>query len=63
MPLRRGILNKSTGQKKQNKEGWFDSVVHNAIFFLKSSVGNLENNPKNSVIDLYTAIELFLKLD
>lgn len=61
MPLWRGILNKSTGQKKQNKDGWFDSVVYNAIFFLKSSLENLEKNPRNSVIELYTAIELLFK--
>lgn len=54
-------LSKSTGQKKQNKEGWFNSVVYNAIFFLESSVSNLESNPKNSVIELYTAIELLFK--
>lgn len=46
MSLWRGVLNKSASQKKQNKDGWFDSVVHNAIFFLNSSVENLEKKSK-----------------
>ena len=39
----------------------FDSLVRNAIDFLKKSVDELEKSPKYSVIHFYTAIELFLK--
>jgi hypothetical protein len=39
----------------------FDSLVHNAVDFLKRSVSELEGSPKYSVINFYAAIELFLK--
>ena len=48
-------------QKKQTKEELFDSLVKNAIDFLDSSLDHLELRPKNSIVDLYTSIELFLK--
>ncbi|ENM3767982.1 hypothetical protein V9R55_003536 [Vibrio cholerae] len=54
-------MGKSVQQRKQNKDDWFDSVVQNAILFLNSSFENLENSPRSSVIDLYTAIELLFK--
>lgn len=40
---------------------FFDSLVRNAIDFLKKSVNELEKSPKYSVIHFYAAIELFLK--
>ncbi|MGS3238010.1 hypothetical protein ACB377_07780 [Klebsiella michiganensis] len=48
-------------QKKQSKDAWFKSVMHNAIFFLENSVKNLDTSPKGSIIDFYTAIELIFK--
>ena len=54
-------MGKFVNQKKQNKDDWFNSVVKNAILFLKSSIDHLENSPRNAVIDLYTAIELLFK--
>lgn len=54
-------MSKFVNQKKQNKDDWFNSVVKNAILFLKSSIEHLENSPRNAVIDLYTAIELLFK--
>ncbi|HIF9091083.1 TPA: hypothetical protein ACX6NR_000002 [Photobacterium damselae] len=54
-------MGKYVNQKKQNKDDWFNSVVKNAILFLKSSIEHLDSSPRNSVIDLYTAIELLFK--
>jgi len=54
-------LSKFITQKKQNKDQWFSSVVKNAVLFLRQSVDNLETAPRNSIIDLYTAIELLFK--
>lgn len=48
-------------QKRNDIDGWFDAVVTNGILFLDSSVSNLSTSPKSSLIDLYTAIELFFK--
>ncbi|MDN3454696.1 MULTISPECIES: hypothetical protein [unclassified Psychrobacter] len=48
-------------QNKNDVDGWFDAVVNNGIIFLDSSVSNLSKSPKSSLIDLYTAIELFFK--
>ncbi len=39
----------------------FDSLVQNALDFLLRSVFEIQKNPKSSVIDFCTAIELFLK--
>lgn len=39
----------------------FESLVKNAIDFLKKSVDELEKDPKYSVIHFFAAIELFLK--
>jgi hypothetical protein len=52
---------KSIIQAKQSESEWFVLVVENAISFLDSSVKSIETSPKNSIIDLYTAIELFFK--
>jgi len=46
---------------RQSPEEMFDSVVKNAIDFLKRSIEELEDSPKYSVINFYAAIELFLK--
>lgn len=48
-------------QNRNDVSGWFDAVVNNGILFLNSSVKNLTNSPKSSLIDLYSAIELFFK--
>lgn len=48
-------------QQQQTKEEMFDSLVLNAIDFINSSLDNLDKRPKNSIVDFYTAIELFLK--
>jgi hypothetical protein len=52
---------KFISQKKQDKEELFDALVKNAIDFLDSSLDDLEIRPKNSIVDFYTSIELFLK--
>ncbi len=39
----------------------FDSFVLNAIDFLKTSLDELESRPKYSIINFYSAIELFFK--
>lgn len=51
----------SVKQNKQNKDAWFNSVVMNAIYFLNSSVSNLDASPRAAIIELYTAIELIFK--
>ncbi|MRT05955.1 hypothetical protein [Ewingella americana] len=48
-------------QPEQTNEQLFDSLVTNAIDFLESSIDDLNKRPKNSIVDFYTAIELFLK--
>ena len=48
--------------KKTEASGeFFDSLVRNAIDFLKMSVQEIENRPKYSVIHFAMAVELFLK--
>jgi hypothetical protein len=51
---------KSTGSGTPSDD-FFDSLVQNAIEFLKRSLKELEKGPKYSVIDFCTALELFLK--
>jgi len=41
----------------------FKSLVENAIDFLKKSVAEIKKSPKYSVINFYSAVEIFLKLD
>lgn len=48
-------------QTKKTKEELFDALVKNAIDFLDSSLDDLEKRPKNSIVDFYTSIELFMK--
>ena len=45
----------------QKPDPMFESLVKNAIDFLKKSDNELENDPKYSVIHFFAAIELFLK--
>lgn len=52
---------KFISQIKQSKDEMFDALVHNAIDFLDSSMDNLNKRPKNSIVDFYSSIELFLK--
>jgi hypothetical protein len=52
---------KYISQKKQTKEEMFDALVKNAIDFLDSALDDLDQRPKNSIVDFYTSIELFLK--
>lgn len=52
---------KFISQKKQNKEEMFDALVKNAIDFLDSSLDDLDKRPKNSIVDFYSSVELFLK--
>jgi hypothetical protein len=52
---------KFVSQKKQTKDEMFDALVKNAIDFLDSSLDDLDKRPKNSIVDFYTSIELFLK--
>ncbi|MEQ4691025.1 hypothetical protein [Providencia manganoxydans] len=55
------MARKYVQQETQNNEQLFNSLVLNAIDFLYSSIDNLDKRPKNSIVDFYTAIELFLK--
>ncbi|HEJ8022153.1 TPA: hypothetical protein SMI40_001517 [Serratia liquefaciens] len=55
------MARKHVKQKPQSNEQLFNSLVINAIDFLDASIDNLDKRPKNSIIDFYTAIELFLK--
>ena len=48
-------------QERRTKEELFDALVHNALGFVNTSIDHLQNKPKNAIVDLYTAIELFLK--
>ena len=47
--------------KKKENPSDFDSLVLNGIDFLKKAVTQLEDDPKYSVINFYTAVEIFLK--
>lgn len=48
-------------QERRTKEELFDALVRNALGFVNSSIDHLQNKPKNAIVDLYTAVELFLK--
>jgi hypothetical protein len=48
-------------KKRVKSQEIFDSLVRNAIDFLEHSVSELEKNPKYSIINFCTAVELFLK--
>jgi len=55
------VSQKYIKQKKLTEKEMFDSLVTNAIEFLDTSLDNLNKKPKNSLVDFYTSIELFLK--
>lgn len=55
------VGNDCEGTDSSEPDPMFDSLVRNAIDFLKKSVGELEKSPKYSVIHFCSAIELFLK--
>ncbi|MBP6018785.1 MAG: hypothetical protein KA735_04785 [Burkholderiaceae bacterium] len=46
---------------QQDNNNPLSDLISNAYEFLESALENLEKNPKSSVIDFYTAVELFLK--
>lgn len=48
-------------QEGEENNSFFDSLVCNAIDFLKKSVEELEKSPKYSIIHFCCALELFLK--
>ncbi|WP_449431796.1 hypothetical protein [Pseudomonas putida] len=48
-------------QEQRTKEELFDALVRNALGFVNSSIDHLREKPKNAIVDLYTAVELFLK--
>jgi len=47
--------------KTKNIEDVFDSIIKNALEFLNDSADEFENQPKRSLIDFITALELFIK--
>lgn len=47
--------------KVRTSDEFFDSLVENAIDFLKRSVSEIKKSPKYSVIDFCAALEIFLK--
>jgi len=48
-------------QEKRSNDELFDALVRNALEFVSTSIGHLQHKPKNAIVDLYTAVELFLK--
>lgn len=51
----------NTSSKKQETISDFENLVRNGIDFLEKAMFQLENDPKHSVINFYTAVEIFLK--
>ena len=47
--------------KKTDTTSDFENLVRNGIDFLEKAMSQLENDPKYSVINFYTAVEIFLK--
>ncbi|RJQ27516.1 hsdR [Candidatus Parcubacteria bacterium] len=39
----------------------FENLVRNGVDFLKKAISQLDSDPKHSVINFYTAVEIFLK--
>lgn len=48
-------------QERRTKEELFDALVRNALGFVNTSIDHFKKKPKNAIVDLYTAVELFLK--
>ena len=53
------VRNRAT--KKTETASDFENLVRNGIDFLEKAMLQLENEPKYSVINFYTAVEIFLK--
>lgn len=49
-----------TNEKKDSTSD-FENLVRNGMDFLTKAISQLENDPKHSVINFYTAVEIFLK--
>lgn len=50
---------KSAAKKEPKTD--FENLVRNGIDFLEKAVSQLDSDPKHSVINFYTAVEIFLK--
>jgi len=48
-------------KKQLNTEKGFNGLVKNALEFMDESINQISSNPKYSLINFYTALELFLK--
>jgi len=55
------MMAKYLDQQRLNQSKWFELVVRNALAFLKTSVENTKESPRNAIIELYTAVELLFK--
>lgn len=51
----------SSPSKKKEWTSDFENLVRNGIEFLDKAISQLEKDPKHSVINFYTAVEIFLK--
>lgn len=47
--------------KKKETPSDFENLVRNGIEFLEKAITQLDSDPKHSVINFYTAVEIFLK--
>lgn len=52
-------MNKSAAKKAPATD--FENLVRNGIDFLEKAMSQLDSDPKHSVINFYTAVEIFLK--
>lgn len=52
-------MSKSAAKKEPTTD--FENLVRNGIDFLEKAVSQLDSDPKHSVINFYTAVEIFLK--
>lgn len=52
-------MNKSAKDKAPSSD--FENLVRNGIDFLEKAMSQLDSDPKHSVINFYTAVEIFLK--
>lgn len=51
----------SKPSKAKEPRSDFENLVHNGIDFLEKAMSQLDTDPKHSVINFYTAVEIFLK--
>lgn len=47
--------------EKFDAEAEFNALLSNAIDFVDSAIEQIDKRPKNSIVEMYTAVELFLK--